>query len=114
MAFAVSKVQNIGREIAPHAHALARPNPSTHRDTSEGREKFGSLVPIYTLQRDERIHSFDYTSSPFVAQLIASRDAESPTNLQLRMLSDSTASAYEQAEALPDRLPIGLYLEQSI
>lgn len=113
MAFAVAKLQSIGREIAHQPQSLSRSRADSDRGTSNDRQKFGALVPTHTPRRDDRTNSLDYSSAPFIAQLIASRDTP-PTHLQHRMQSDRTANAYQAAEALPDQLPIGLYLEHSI
>jgi len=114
MALAVSKLQGIGRELATQSQLRSRDVVESKRDNSQGHQKFGALVPTYTPRRDDRVNALDYSSAPFVAQLIASRDADSPTHLQRRLQSDITAAAYETAEALPHQLPIGLYLEHSV
>lgn len=113
MAIAVSKLQIIGRDIAHRPQSLPRADAHSPHETFRDNQKFGALVPTYTQRRDDWVNNLDYSSAPFVAQLIASRDVP-PTHLQHRMLSDQTATAYEAAEALPDQLPIGLYLEQSV
>jgi len=113
MAFAVATLQSIGRDIAHHPQSVARARAESDREASGDHQKFGALVPTYTPRRDDRVNSLDYSSAPFIAQLIASRDTP-PTHLQHRMQSDRTANAYQAAEALPDQLPIGLYLEHSI
>jgi len=114
MAMAVSKVQIIGREVAQQSRLPARPATDSAQDKPHKGQKFGALVARYAPHRDDRATALDYTSAPFVAQLIASRDAESQTRLQHRMMADRTAAAYQAAEALPDRLPIGLYMERTL
>ena len=114
MAMAVSKMQNVGREIAKQAHFLPRPAAEASRDKSPGKQKFGALVPNTPPWRDNRVNTLDYASAPFVTQLIASRDTIPATRLQQRTMADHSATAYEAAEALPYTLPAGLYLETSI
>ena len=114
MALVVTNISTVGREIAHQGRSGAKAVAEIAGDGLSGRQKFGALIPTETPRRDDRVNTLDYTSAPFVAQLIANRYADNPTRLQQRMDADTSAMAYEAAEALPRSLPTGLYLKTSI
>lgn len=115
MSLGVSKITPVGRAIVKRSPTRPHDTAGSGEETGARPQAYGALVATAPApRRDDRLISLDYASAPFVAQLIASRDAAAPSHLTRRFQADDAASAYRRADALADTLPAGLYARRAV
>lgn len=115
MTFAVTTVQPLRRQVATTRRAIAGARDEAAAGRDGDRHKFGALVPAGpSPRRDDTGTGLDYGNGPFVAQLIGSRIADSPSRLEARLRAIPAAAAYRTAESLPFGASAGRYLQHSV
>ncbi|MEM1048777.1 MAG: hypothetical protein AAGL24_21685 [Pseudomonadota bacterium] len=115
MSLGVSKIHPVGRAVVKRSPTLPQTAAGSGEENAARPQAYGALVaPAAAPRRDDRSRSLDYANAPFVAQLIASRDAASPSHLSRRFQADDAASAYRHADSLADTLPTGLYARRAV